>query len=78
MTNGDNRTIPVGDIQFSDNYVPALDAGNWFIQADHSLAKDGAPLTTDSLAAIQEAPRGRRCRWRGGRSRAGCHPRAST
>lgn len=54
MTNGDNRTIPVGDIQFSDNYVPALDAGNWFIQADHSLAKDGAPLTTDSLAAIQE------------------------
>lgn len=46
--------IPVGDIQLYDNYVPALDAGNWFIQIDHKLTKNNAPVNTDPLTSLQE------------------------
>src|SRR5215213_3373603 len=59
----DNLTndIPVGDIQLFDNYVPALDAGNWFIQVNHTLTnKDGAHVNTTEdgkpvpLSSLQE------------------------
>lgn len=46
--------IPVGDIQLYDDYVPALDAGNWFIQVTHALVKGSSPVNTDALGALQE------------------------
>ena len=42
--------IPVGDLQFYDNYVPALAAGNWHISVRHTL--DG--IDTGDLGATQE------------------------
>ncbi|HEU5269771.1 MAG TPA: hypothetical protein VFU36_07595, partial [Jatrophihabitans sp.] len=42
-------TIPVGDLQFYDNYVPALAAGNWRITVGHSLAG----VATGDLGAVQ-------------------------
>jgi hypothetical protein len=46
--------IPVGDIKLYDNYVPALDAGDWYIKVTHALTKDGAAVNTDALGALQE------------------------
>jgi hypothetical protein len=46
--------IPVGDIQLYDNYVPALDAGNWFIQVNHTLTQNSTPVNTDPLSSLQE------------------------
>jgi hypothetical protein len=42
--------IPVGDLQFYDNYVPVLEAGNWRIAVTHTLAG----VETGSLGATQE------------------------
>lgn len=46
--------IPAGDIQLYDDYVPALDAGNWYIQVTHALTKGGTAVNTDALGALQE------------------------
>lgn len=46
--------VPVGDIKLYDDYVPALDAGNWYIQVTHALTKGGAAVNTDALGALQE------------------------
>ncbi|WP_417670322.1 hypothetical protein [Roseibium sp.] len=44
--------VPVGDIQFYDNFVPALDAGNWNIRVEHTLSKDSKPLNIDDKGAV--------------------------
>ncbi|MGW0555734.1 hypothetical protein ACWDZ6_16200 [Streptomyces sp. NPDC002926] len=41
--------LPVGDLQFYDNYVPALAPGNWRITVGHTLAG----VVTGDLGAIQ-------------------------
>lgn len=40
--------IPVGDIRFYDNFVPSLEAGNWWIHIDQSIDHSGNPLNVDS------------------------------
>ena len=50
MTN----SIPIGDIRLYDNYVPALEAGNWYIEVDHTLVHNSSPVNTDNLKATQE------------------------
>jgi hypothetical protein len=44
------QDIPIGDLQFYDNFVPSLDAGNWTIAVSHTL--DG--IATGALTATQE------------------------
>jgi hypothetical protein len=44
------QDIPLGDLQIYDNYVPALEAGNWRIEVSHTL--DG--IATGPLGATQE------------------------
>lgn len=52
--------LPVGDLRFYDDYVPALDAGKWSIRVDHEVEHAGAPLNVDAdgnvvaLGAVQE------------------------
>src|SRR5438477_6990580 len=46
--------VPVGDIKLYDNYVPALEAGNWFIQVNHTLQQGTTTVNTDPLSAVQE------------------------
>ncbi|MFE7129888.1 hypothetical protein ACFVIM_03435 [Streptomyces sp. NPDC057638] len=41
--------LPVGDLRFYDNYVPALTAGNYEITVTHTLQG----ITTGSLGAVQ-------------------------
>lgn len=41
------QDIPIGDIEFFDNYIPALDAGNWKIKIDQSVEKDSTALNVD-------------------------------
>ena len=50
MANSLPASIPAGDLQFYDNYVPALAAGNWHITVTHTL--DG--VATGALGATQE------------------------
>jgi len=49
-----NAEIPVGDIKLFDNYVPALDAGNWFISVNQTLQQGQTTINTDPLGAVQE------------------------
>lgn len=41
--------IPVGDIQFYDNYIPALDAGNWRIDVNQTVKESGNSITGDDV-----------------------------
>ncbi len=60
MANPTSEDIPIGDIRFFDDYVPALDAGDWTIRVDHAIEHDGAPLNVDEagqavpLGAVQQ------------------------
>lgn len=54
MTNQLTKDLPVGDIQFYDNYVPALTAGNWHIKVDHTLLEAGTEIADQPLDATQE------------------------
>lgn len=52
-----SRDIPIGDVQFYDSYVPALEAGNWRIEVNHTIqengvAINGAPLTTTQYFVV--------------------------
>lgn len=46
--------IPIGDLQLFDNYVPALPAGNWMIDVEHSLKHGNETLNDVPLAQSQE------------------------
>ena len=52
MTDTLANDIPVGDIQFYDNFVPALDAGNWRISVAHTVTKDGNNLNLDTHGTV--------------------------
>ncbi|HKN82268.1 MAG TPA: hypothetical protein VJW17_02475 [Pyrinomonadaceae bacterium] len=54
MANDLSADIPVGDIQLYDNYVPALAAGNWYINVNQTLQQGQTTINTDPLAAVQE------------------------
>jgi hypothetical protein len=54
MTNGLTDDIPIGDIQFYDNYTPALTAGVWKIEVDQTLVQNEQTINTDSLTSTQE------------------------
>ncbi|NUR59777.1 MAG: hypothetical protein HOV87_14070, partial [Catenulispora sp.] len=42
-----------GDLRLYDNDVPALTAGTYFVEVDHTLEHAGVPVATDELAARQ-------------------------
>jgi hypothetical protein len=42
--------LPVGDLKFYDNYIPALEAGNWRIEVSHTLLG----IDTGELGVTQE------------------------
>src|SRR4051794_17571009 len=46
--------IPIGDLQVFDDYVPALDAGNWWITLDQKLQQNGTDVNDKPLGAVQE------------------------
>lgn len=46
--------IPVGDLQLFDDYVPALAAGNWRIDATHTLLQGSTPVNDTPFSAAQE------------------------
>lgn len=46
--------IPIGDLQLYDNYVPQLQAGNWFIKVNQTLTQNGTAVNKDPLTAMQE------------------------
>src|SRR5215469_17304025 len=50
MANTIAQNLPLGDLQLYDNYVLALDAGNWKITVDHTLTG----VATGPLGAHQE------------------------
>ena len=54
MPNDLSADIPVGDIQLYDNYVPALAAGNWYINVNQTLQQGQTAINSDPLAAVQE------------------------
>jgi hypothetical protein len=54
MTNGLTNDIPIGDIQFYDNYTPSLTAGSWKIEVNHTLSQSGETVNADPFASIQE------------------------
>lgn len=57
---GLSADIPIGDLKLFDNYVPALSAGNWRIEASHAVTQNGVNIavdaqgTPDVLGAAQE------------------------
>jgi hypothetical protein len=54
MANDLENDIPVGDIKLYDDYVPALDAGNWYIQVNHTLQHASTAINADTLSSLQE------------------------
>jgi hypothetical protein len=50
VSNSLPQDLPVGDLRFYDNYVPALDAGNWRIEVAHAVTE----VDTGALGAKQE------------------------
>ena len=50
MANQLTKNIPVGDLQLYDNYVPALEAGTWRIEVNHTLSG----VDTGALGATQK------------------------
>lgn len=46
--------IPVGDIQFYDNYVPALDAGTWRIEVEQTINEGGKSITGDDTLGSKQ------------------------
>ena len=50
MANQLSKSIPVGDLQLYDNYVPALEAGSWRIEVTHTLSG----VNTGALRATQK------------------------
>jgi hypothetical protein len=54
MPNNLTDDIPVGDIKLYDNYIPALEAGNWYLQVNHTLLQDKTVINTDALTSLQE------------------------
>ncbi|MEV4180613.1 hypothetical protein AB0J28_04100 [Streptosporangium canum] len=49
-------TIPLGDIELHDNYLPALPAGDYRIEVTHALRTeqdDNAPVVGDTFTAVQ-------------------------
>ena len=50
MANQLTKSIPVGDLQLYDNYVPALAAGTWRIEVTHTLSG----VETGDLSAKQK------------------------
>ncbi|MEM7156261.1 MAG: hypothetical protein AAF799_25635 [Myxococcota bacterium] len=50
-----SHDIPVGDIQFYDDYLPAISAGNWVIEVGQTLTHSGATINEgDTLSTVQE------------------------
>ncbi|MDT0445585.1 hypothetical protein [Streptomyces johnsoniae] len=48
--------IPLGDVELHDNYLPALPAGDYRVEADHALRtgpNEGAPVVGDVFRAVQ-------------------------
>ncbi|WP_194906415.1 hypothetical protein [Catenulispora rubra] len=43
-----------GELRLYDNDVPALTAGTYYIEVDHTLDRAGVPVATDTLAASQQ------------------------
>ena len=54
MPNVLTKNLPVGDIQFYDNYTSSLTAGNWTIQVDQTVTDRSVKLNTSPLSATQE------------------------
>jgi len=54
MNNDITTDIPIGDLQLYDNYIPALEAGNYFITVQHTLQSNGNAVNGDALGAVQE------------------------
>ncbi len=50
----ENNAIPIGDIQFYDNYVPALEAGQWHIKVDHKLLQNQQSISGDQLGTSRK------------------------
>ncbi|NSL86040.1 hypothetical protein ECE50_004305 [Chitinophaga sp. Mgbs1] len=49
-----NDDIPVGDLKLFDNYIPAMEAGNYYITVTQPLYNTGNQLDTDGVSAVQE------------------------
>jgi hypothetical protein len=49
-----NTAIPVGDLQFYDNYLPALEAGSYYISVNQQLTSKGAIVNKDKIGTTQE------------------------
>ncbi|QJB37996.1 hypothetical protein HF324_09085 [Chitinophaga oryzae] len=49
-----NDDIPVGDIKLFDNYIPSIEAGNYFITVRQPVYNDSTQLDTDGVDAVQE------------------------
>lgn len=50
-------TIPLGDLELHDHYLPALRAGDYRIEVTHTLrggAQDGAPVVGGPFTAVQK------------------------
>lgn len=56
MSNGNdiNASIPAGDLQLYDNYVPALEAGNYFITANQTLMNGSSQVNSNPISTTQE------------------------
>lgn len=54
MANSLTNNIPIGDIQFYDDYVPALSTGTWFIKTSQTLTHNNQQVNTEDLTAAQE------------------------
>ncbi|SHM65314.1 hypothetical protein SAMN05444266_109355 [Chitinophaga jiangningensis] len=50
------QPLPVGDLQFFDNYVPVLSPGNYFINVTHTLTATGATPFTAQQEFVVTAP----------------------
>ncbi|SKA44443.1 hypothetical protein SAMN04488128_106403 [Chitinophaga eiseniae] len=46
--------IPVGDIKLIDNYLPSIDAGNYYITVRQPVYNDHQQLDTDGVDTVQE------------------------
>ncbi|MFY0256182.1 hypothetical protein ACDQ55_19765 [Chitinophaga sp. 30R24] len=47
-----NADIPIGDLQFFDNYIPALEAGSYYISVNHELTVDQTKINFDTKQEI--------------------------
>ncbi|MDQ3982848.1 MAG: hypothetical protein M3271_09250 [Actinomycetota bacterium] len=54
MSDGIPTSVAAGTIEFFDDYVPSLDAGNWYVDVGHTICEDTTTVNDEALTAAQE------------------------